>query len=68
MNLKQYIKSENKTLVSCANELGVAIPVFHRWVSGKVVPSKKNMNNLVLWSNGAVQPNDFYLSTEADEA
>lgn len=68
MKLSAYFKTTGKSLTACAEEIGVNTSVFHKWVTGQRLPSRLNMGRVKDWSNGAVQPNDFYLTTEADEA
>lgn len=64
MQFKDYMKQNKKTLKECAAEIGVSIPTIHRYASGVRKPLPKNMLKIIQWSNGQIQPNDFYTSDE----
>lgn len=43
-----------------AEQVGVTDVCWRYWESGKKKPGDDNMTKIVNWSDGAVQPNDFY--------
>lgn len=60
MKLQDYRKQENKTQEQVAEELGVAQSNIASWENGIRIPTKDNMQRIVAYTNGEVQPNDFY--------
>lgn len=64
MDLKTYFASTKKSMGACGEELGVNASVFRSWLMGTKIPRKKFMLKIIQWSNGQVQPNDFYLNND----
>lgn len=60
MQLTQWLEKENKTVADMARDLCLAHPVVLRWSNGSRIPSKENMQKIIVYTNGEVQPNDFY--------
>lgn len=60
MLFKEYMRQHKKKLKDCSNELGLSIPTIQRYTIEKRRPLYNHMRKLFLWSNGAVEPNDFY--------
>lgn len=60
MKLQDYRKQENKTQEQVADELGVAQSNIASWENGIRIPTKENMQKIIAYTNGEVQPNDFY--------
>jgi transcriptional regulator with XRE-family HTH domain len=60
MKLQDYRKQENKTQEQVAEELGVAQSNIASWENGIRIPTKDNMQRIVAYTKGEVQPNDFY--------
>lgn len=60
MKLLEYRKKENKTQKEMAELLGVSLIVYCSWEYGLRYPTRNNMKNIVIKTNGEVQPNDFY--------
>ena len=56
----QWIKEEDKTQQQVADDLGVTQGVVSAWCSGDRLPRPENMQKIVEYTNGEVQPNDFY--------
>ncbi len=66
MKLSDYLKEQDLTLSAFAEAVGLDVSTVHRAATGKVIPSRENMNAIVKATGGAVQPNDFY-SENANE-
>lgn len=65
MNLSEYRKKENKTQEQLASELGVAQSNIASWENGSRIPTKENMQKIIAYTNGEVQPNDFYTGVQS---
>jgi len=67
MKLKEYLKIEKHTQMSFIEQIEMAtgsrIPqgTFAKWITGSRIPRKTEMVMLHKITQGAVQPNDFYL-------
>ena len=69
MKLKAYIDDVLKISVAeAARQLKKRQQSVHLWYTGERIPRKGEMAGIVNWSNGAVQPNDFYDLTEGARA
>ena len=60
MKLKEYLDSENLKVSDLARATGVKHCVAMRWVTGETIPSRENMQKIVLFTENKVNPNDFY--------
>lgn len=60
MNLTEYRKKEKKTQTQIAEELGVSQSNIASWENGTRTPTRENMQRIIAYTNGEVQPNDFY--------
>lgn len=60
MKLEEYRKRENKTQVEMSKELDVSQGVLSAWELGNRTPSSTSMQKIIEYTNGEVQPNDFY--------
>jgi transcriptional regulator with XRE-family HTH domain len=60
MKLYEWRKKENKTQQEVADALGVFQSVIQKWESGETIPRAESMQKIVEYTNGEVQPNDFY--------
>ena len=60
MKLYEWRKKENKTQQEVADALGVFQSVIQKWESGETIPRPESMQKIVEYTNGEVQPNDFY--------
>ena len=60
MQLTQWLEKENKRVADMARDLDIAHPVVLRWSNGSRIPTKENMQKIIAYTNGEVQPNDFY--------
>lgn len=58
--IKDLRLEKNQTLHDVAKILGCSVPAVHKYENGLRIPSPKFMKKIMEWSNGAVQPNDFY--------
>lgn len=67
MKLKDYLKEEQHTQMSFIEQIEMAtgnrIPqgTLAKWILGSRIPRKNEMQMLYKMTEGAVQPNDFYL-------
>lgn len=60
MKLKEWRLKNNKTQEQMAIDLGVDQSAICNWEQGKKIPDKENMQKIIAYTNGEVQPNDFY--------
>lgn len=61
MKLKKYVKQTLKISGRrAAKQLGVNTETFRTWMEDICIPGHDAMVDLFIWSNGQVQPNDFY--------
>lgn len=60
MKLLAFRKSKNMTQVELAKELGVNQSNITDWENGVKIPRVEFMQKIVAYTNGEVQPNDFY--------
>lgn len=67
MNLKKFREQLMITQIEAAQRLGVSEDVYRSWEYKKRIPRSESMEAIISWSNGEVQPNDFYLSENERE-
>lgn len=60
MTFKEWLEKENKTVADVARDLELTHCVVRTWAETDRVPSKENMQRIVAYTKGEVQPNDFY--------
>ncbi len=60
MTLKQFLNLKRISMREAAEQLGVPYEYIRRYINEGVIPSKNRMKQIVSWSDGIVQPNDFY--------
>lgn len=60
MILKEWLKKENKTVADMSRDLNVIHSVVLRWTTTERIPTPENMQKIVEYTKGEVQPNDFY--------
>lgn len=65
MTLSEWLKKENKRVADMARDLDIAHPVVLRWFNGTRIPTKENMAKIIAYTNGEVQPNDFYTGVQS---
>lgn len=68
MKFSEYLKSTGKSIPDAAKELVVTVEAVRFWDKGIKTPSSDNMTSIFKWSNGMVQPNDFYVLPEIEDA
>ena len=59
-NFKKIRNNKNQTLRDVATILGCSVPAVFKYEKGIRIPSPKFMKKIVEWSDGEIQPNDFY--------
>ena len=65
MTLEEYRKKENNTQTEVADALGVRQGIVSAWELGNRTPSSTNMAKIIAYTNGEVQPNDFYTDIQS---
>lgn len=60
MTLKQFLSLKQISMKEAAEQLSVPYEYIRRYINEGVIPSKNRMRQIVSWSQGAVQPNDFF--------
>ena len=60
MQLIKWLNKENKTIADMARDLSISHTVVLRWAKYLRIPTRENMQKIVNYTNGEVQPNDFY--------
>ena len=65
MTFKQWLEKENKTVADVARDLNLTHCVVRTWAETDRVPSKENMAKIIAYTNGEVQPNDFYTDIQS---
>tara|TARA_R110002020_G_scaffold273171_1_gene488233 strand:- start:8 stop:193 length:186 start_codon:yes stop_codon:yes gene_type:complete len=60
MNFKDYLKNQSLSVSKVAKVLDVPEVTVNSWKYGQKIPTKKNMEKIVEFTNKEVQPNDFY--------
>lgn len=67
MKLKEYLKTHKHTQMSYIEQIEMATGVrvqqgtFAKWITGSRIPRKSEVIMLYKLTEGAVQPNDFYI-------
>lgn len=56
----KWILEHNKTIADVARDFGVKHGVVRRWALGLAIPQARFMQKIIAYTNGEVQPNDFY--------
>ena len=60
MQLKEFLIKQSLTVSRVAKDLDVPEVTVNSWKYGNKIPSKKNMERIIHYTNSEVQPNDFY--------
>lgn len=58
--LKKWLLDNGKTIADMARDLGLTHCVVRTWAESERIPTKENMQKIVAYTKGEVQPNDFY--------
>lgn len=56
----KWILNHKKNIAEVARDFGVKHGVVRRWALGLAVPRADAMQKIIAYTNGEVQPNDFY--------
>lgn len=65
MKYRAWFEGSGRTLTDVARELQVSVEAVRRYVEEKRIPGKDIMLRIVKMTDGAVQPNDWFIETEA---
>lgn len=65
--LKKWLKENKKTVADMARDLGLRHCVVRTWVEGVHIPNSRSMPKVVEYTNGEVQPNDFYGVSDGEQ-
>lgn len=69
MKLADYMRDQSLTPEDFANVVGdVSASGVRKWMSGDRVPRRDQMERIVTATDGAVMPNDFFLSPCTSQA
>ena len=60
MQLTEWMEKNNKTQQEVADALGCCQADISRYCSGEQLPRPDRMQKIMEYTNGEVQPNDFY--------
>jgi len=60
MTLDSYMTLVNASSSQAGGCLMVTSGAVRRWRRGERIPNRDEMTRIYVWSNGAVQPNDFH--------
>lgn len=60
MKLIKYLETKKISLLQASQELGFPYESVRRYSLGLVIPRPEQMKQIVEWSGGDIQPNDFY--------
>ena len=63
MKLREYLEQNDISQSAFAREMDVSREAVRQWLKGIAVPPQGNMRQIIAYTNGAVQPNDFYETT-----
>ena len=67
MKFSEYLQTKKITQEEVAKALGVSQATVSRWIQEDFIPSKEFMQKIIAYTNGEVQPNDFYgVTNESD--
>jgi DNA-binding transcriptional regulator YdaS (Cro superfamily) len=66
MKLSDYILQKNMTVAAFAQLIGVTPKAVDHWIGGVRYPRPVQMQKIVEATAGAVMPNDFMPSADAD--
>ncbi|MBR3676556.1 MAG: helix-turn-helix transcriptional regulator [Alphaproteobacteria bacterium] len=68
MKLQEYLDNNKKTVADLARACEVKHTVALRWANGARIPSRENMQKIFAYTDGQVEPNDFYnINTEEEK-
>lgn len=63
--LRSWRKTEGRTILSCAEEVGTTRQTWAAWEQGKWVPGSEFMARIIGLTGGKVTANDFYPQIES---
>lgn len=60
MRFSEFLKINKITQETVAKDLNTSQATVSRWVRGDFIPRNNVMQKIIAYTNGEVQPNDFY--------
>lgn len=67
MKFAEYLTKHGITQEDAAKALETSQGSVSRWVQGDFIPNKETMQKIVAYTNGEVQPNDFYGVSDGEQ-
>lgn len=67
MKLQEYLQEKQIGVVEMSKQLNLPQSTCSMWLTAKRIPSKESMQKIYKWSDGAVEPNDFYSINETEK-
>lgn len=64
MKFKKWMDENKKTTAEVAQAIGCSEMNVFRYCSGTTIPRPENMQKIIAYTGGEVQPNDFYKGDE----
>lgn len=61
MTLKEWLEKKKKPVIEFANEIGHSKAMIYRYLSGDAQPSKDTMITIYIYTDGEVEPKDWYI-------
>ena len=60
MKLNEYVKSHSMSIAEAARSFGSTTQSMYYWAKGLRIPRPAAMKKIQAWTDGKVQPKDFY--------
>ena len=68
IKLQEYLDNNKKTVADLARAINVPHCVALRWANGARIPSREKIQKIFAYTDGQVEPNDFYnINTEEEK-
>lgn len=67
MKLMTHIENLGINITEAARQMKKPQQRVHLWATDQRIPRKSEMRDIYVWSNGVVEPNDFYDLPDLDQ-
>lgn len=67
MILRTYLDERDISITAFAPLIGVSVAALHRYLAGERIPRPEVLEQISIVTNGAVQPNDFYVFSQPQQ-